>query len=233
MMRLEELLPEILRRWWIVVLAALVAGSVGYILTSDETEQYTASSRIAANAEPADYWLDLYAKNRLAAYEPLINNYTFVQESLVEAGLTYDPSHAQQVLQVAHDAGRNTLTITVIDTNPVRAAEIANAVQAAFLRLNEDQNASLIARVERDPDVFASRIVLTALETANPPTEPNGSGNRTTTVAAALLGAIAGGVVIFLLLYRDDTLRSIRDLDRYVERPVLAIVPSAGPMVER
>lgn len=233
MMRLEEVLPDILRRWWIVLIAAVVAAAVGFVLAGDETDEYSVSVRLAASAEPNDYWLDLYAKNRLATYEPQINNYNFVQSALVEADLDVDPAYAQQVLQLSHTTNQNVLTITVVDTEPVRAANIANAVQAALLRYNEEQNASLVARVERDPDTFTPRIVMTAIETASPPTEPVAGDARTTTVAAGLLGAIAGCLVIVALIYRDDSLKSTEDIDRHVSRPVLAIVPDDVATAER
>ena len=233
MMRFEELLPDILRRWWIFLLAGLVAGVVGYAVAIAETEEYSVSVRLVAVAEPADYWLDLYAKNRLGAYEPLINNYIFVQAALADAGLEIDPVHAQRALAVSHESNRNTLSITVVDTDPQRAADIANAIQDAFVRLNDEQNASLIERVERDPETFAPRVVLTELERAGPPSDPIASGAATTAVAAALLGTVAGGLIVILLIYRDDSLRSTEDLERHLGQPLLVVVPNAGELLER
>ena len=103
----------------------------------------------------------------------------------------------------------------------------------AFIRLNEEQNASLIERVERDPDTFASRVVLSAVETAGPPPDPIASDAATVGIAAALLGAVAGGLIVVLLIYRDDSLRSIDDLDRHIGRPLLVIVPYGGDSGER
>ncbi len=226
-MRLEEFLPDVLRRWWIILLAAVCAGTVGFILASGNPTEYSVSVRLVATAEPADYWLDLYAKNRLATYEPLINNYTFVQDAMAQADLDVDPAVAQRELSVAHTTNQNTLTITVVDTDAQRAADIANAVQFAFIQLNEAQNESLISRVQRDPETFTPRIMLSTVETAGAPTDPIGTGARTTSIAAALLGAIAGAMIIVLLLYKEDVLRSLDDLERHIARPILAVVPDS------
>lgn len=233
MMRLEELLPDLLRRWWIILIAATIAGVVGYLLVSDEPDEYSVSVRMLAEAEPVDYWLDLHAKNRLATYEPLINNYAFVQDALAEADLSIDPSQAQQSLSVSHDPTRNTLTITVANSDPARAADIANAVQSAFIRLNDEQNEALVARVEQESETFASRVVLTAIETAAPPSDPVVAGRRSTVVAAAMLGAIAGGLLVVFLVYRDDVLRSSEDVERHIARPLLAVVPNSHTNSER
>ena len=90
-MRPEEIAVTVLRRWWIVAIAALVAGLVGFLGTSSQETTYTSSARIMAIAEPPDYWLDLYAKNRLASYKDLIANWTFVSEALAERGLQHRP----------------------------------------------------------------------------------------------------------------------------------------------
>lgn len=232
-MRLEEFLPDILRRWWIILLATATAGAVGFIVASNEPDEYSVSVRLVAVAEPVDYWLDLYAKNRLATYEPLINNYTFVQEALLDAGLDIDPGAAQQALRVSHASNQNTLTITVVDGNPQRAADIANAIQYAFIRLNDEQNESLIDRFERDPEIATPRVVLSSIESAGPPADPLPKNVTPTTVAAALLGAIAGGIVVVYLVYRDDVLRSAEDIDRHLSSPVLAVVPEDLSAVER
>jgi hypothetical protein len=43
--------------------------------------------------------------------------------------------------------------------------------------------------------------------------------------AAGLLGAIVAGLVVLGMLYFDDSIRSADDVQRYLELPVLAVVP--------
>jgi capsular polysaccharide biosynthesis protein len=228
-MRPEELVPDVARRWWIIVLATLAAAITGYVLAAGQPDEYSVSVRLAASAEPADYWLDLYAKSRLAAYAPLIDNHAFVQNALDAANLSIDPGEARSKLRLSHAANFNTLTITVNDSDGQRASDIANAVQAAFIAWNEEQNVSLVARVESEEDPFPARVVIVSLGEAGAPATPNGAAVRSTTIAAALLGAVAGCVIIFFLMYRDDTLKTERDVQRYLERPLLAVLPADEP----
>ncbi len=224
-MRPEELLPQVLRRWWIFVIAVLATTLTGYIVVTNQPDEYTVSIRVVANAEPADYWLDLYAKNRLATFVPLISNYEFIASALGDASLDIDPSLAQRKLQVGQVSSANTLTLTVVDTDPQRAADIANAVQSAVLTRNEEYNADLIARVQLDPEVYPSRVNLIAVETAGPPDTASGPAVRSTTLAAAILGLVLGSVIVFFLIYRDQSLKTPTEIDRYLERPVIALVP--------
>ncbi len=225
MMRPEEILRDVLRKWWIIVIAAIAAATVAYVATVSQPEEYTVSVRMMAVAEPPDYWLDLYAKNRLASYKDLINSWRFVSEALESANLDIDPGLAQSKLQLAHNAEANTVQIVVIDTDPARAADIANALAVAFVERNEEQNEAIVAQVRDIEERYAGRVEMLVLETATPPTTPSGPRVRVNTVAGGLLGALAGAVLVFLLLYRDDTLKSPPDLERYLGEPLLATVP--------
>ncbi|MGA7669406.1 MAG: Wzz/FepE/Etk N-terminal domain-containing protein, partial [Nitrolancea sp.] len=82
----------VLRRWWLVVIAAVVAGAVAYAYTSSQPKTYQTSTQLQAVAQPPDYWLDLYAKNRLVSYMDQINNWNFVADALKQAKLDVDPS---------------------------------------------------------------------------------------------------------------------------------------------
>jgi len=227
-MRLEDLLPELLRYWWIIAAAAVVAGVAAYLPVSDEAEEYRASVTMVAEAEPADYWLDLYVKNSLPRFERLIDNHAFVQQALAAAALDIDVSQALDALSVTNDLSSNTLTVSVVDEAPERAAGIATAIQEEFERLMDDRNDALAPLEGGSSGEIMPRVELTVVESTGPPADPVGSGNRTTVFAATLFGGIIGTASVLALMYRDDTLRSPDDLDRYLARPLLGIVPDAG-----
>ena len=63
------------------------------------------------------------------------------------------------------------------------------------------------------------------LESPGAPSEPSGPRVRVNTLAGGILGAVAGVVVAFGLIYFDDTLKNRRDLERYLEWPVIGTIP--------
>lgn len=233
MMRPEELVVEVLRRWWIIVIAALVAAGVAYVGTAGQPKTYSVSVRMMAIAQPPDYYLDLYAKNRLASYRDLINNWQFISEALQEAGSDIDPGLAQSKLTLGHNPDSNIVQVVVNDTDPVRAAEIANALAEGFVQRNEEVNQQFIEQVAGEGNPYPGRVNLVMLETANPPDVPSGPRVMVNTVAAGILGAAAGLVIVFVLLYRDDTLKSPADVARYIDEPLLASVPERGGSARR
>lgn len=230
-MRPEELALNVLRRWWIVAIAALVAGIVGYVGTNAQPKTYTVSARIMAIAEPPDYWLDLYAKNRLASYKDLISNWTFVSEALRTAGSNIDPGVAQSTLTLGHNPDSNIVQIIATDTDPVRAADIVNALADGFITRNDRENERILERPRPATTPLPGTVNMVKLDTPGPPTVASGPRVRVNTLAAAVLGVVAGLLVVFATVYFDDTLKQPADLERYLGLPFLVGVPAMA--VER
>ena len=224
-MRPEEIALALLRRWWLIVLAALAGGLVAYVMTASQDKTYTVSARVMAVAEPPDYWLDLYAKNRLASYKDLISNWDFIAESLNEAGTDIDPGVASSKLALGHNPDSNIVQIVVTDTDPRRAAAIVNALADGFVRRNAAENERLLEQPRAEDAGPPGRVEMLILDTPSPPTTASGPRVRVNTLAGFILGGVAGLVLAFFLLYLDDTLKKTADLDRYLELPVLANVP--------
>lgn len=225
MMRPEEIALAILRRWWIIALAAIVAAGVAWAGTASQDKTYVVSTRVMAIAEPPDYWMDLYAKNRLASYRDLINNWDFVNRALQEAGADIDPGEAQSKLGIGHNPDSNIVQIVVTDTDGERAAVIANALADGFVSWNEEENERILDRQTTIQNQYPGRVNMVKLESPGAPSEPSGPRVRVNTLAGGILGAVAGVIVAFGLVYVDDTLKTRRDLERYLEWPVIGTIP--------
>jgi capsular polysaccharide biosynthesis protein len=225
-MRPEEYLLIVLRRWWLVVLAAVVAAAIAFVYTSAQPKTYQTSTQMMAIAQPADYWLDLYAKNRLASYTSLINNWDFVASALQQAKLNIDPSQVMGKLAVGHNPDTNTIQIVMTDTDPQRAAQVVNALADAFVAKSAADDQQIIKNYSSpDTKTPAGTVQILKLETPSAPTTPSGPRVKLNTAAAALLGIVFGIILTFVVEYFDDTLRSEDDVDRYLELPTLVGIP--------
>ncbi|MEX1157608.1 MAG: hypothetical protein WEC79_01605 [Thermomicrobiales bacterium] len=233
MMRPEEIALALLRRWWIVALAAVAAALVAFVATSSQPKTYSVSTRVMAVAEPPDYWLDLYAKNQLASYKDLIDNWEFVRWSLEQAGSPIDPGLAQSKLALGHNPDSNIVQIVANDTEPERAATIVNALADGFVLRNAEENQALLERPRPEDAGLPGTVTMLKLETPGAPTTASGPRVRVNTLAAGVLGAVAGLMIAFGLLYLDDTLKKPVDLERYLELPVLARIPEGTAALAR
>lgn len=225
-MRPEEYILIVLRRWWLVLLACLVAAGVGYAYTASKPKTYQVSARMMAIAQPPDYWLDLYAKNRLASYDDLINNWDFVSGALKQAKLSIDPGQAMGGLTVGHNPDANEVEIIKTDTDPQRAAAVVNALTDAFVAQSNQQNQQIASNYPPHTDgTKTGTVQIVKLETVSPPTTPIGPRIKLNTAAAAVLGFVFGVLLTFAVEYLDDTLRTEADVDRYLALPTIAAIP--------
>src|SRR6185312_11060277 len=217
-MRPEEYLLIVLRRWWLVVLAAVVAAVVAFVYTNAQPTTYQTSTQMMAIAQPPDYWLDLYAKNRLASYMSLINNWDFVAAALKTANLNIDPSQVMGKLALGHNPDANTIQIVMTDTDPHRAASVVNALADAFVSKSAADNQQIVKNfTSPTTQTPAGTVQILKLETPSAPTTPTGPRVKLNTAAGALLGAVFGVILTFVVEYFDDTLRSEADVERYLE----------------
>lgn len=224
-MRPEEIAASMLRRWWIVALAVVAAALVAYFGTSSQPKSYVVSARIMAIADPPDYWMDLYAKNRLASYKDLISNWEFVSEALSAAGSDIDPAVAQQTLTLSHSPDANIVQIISTDSDPARAAEIVNALADGFVARNVLDNERIRSEPRPATAPAPGIVQMVKLDSPGPPSTASGPRVKVNTLAGAILGAVVGLLIVFATVYFDDTLRRPADLERYLGLPLLAVAP--------
>lgn len=216
-MRPEEYVAILARRWWVLLVAGLAAGLVAFLYSSAQPPTYQVSVRLLAVARPPDYWLDLYAKNRLASYQDLIRSWDFVSQALQRAGLPVETGYALSTLSLGRQQDSNLVQIVVTDSDPARAAAIANAVADAFVERSTDENRQILDRFS-DPrgERIPGTVEIIKLDSPGPPQTPVGPRVRLNSVAGVLLGLALGIVSAFGMEYFDDRLRTEREVQRYL-----------------
>lgn len=236
-MRPEAYVRIVARRWWLLPLIAVIAATVAYVVTDRQPRVYTSSAELIAIGDPPGYWIDLYAKNRLASYKKLITDSTVIGRAvefgqLRQQGL--DSGSVMARLQVAHNPDTNTIQLAAVDTDPARAAAVVNAVARAFVEQNDADNQKLQLEYQyaRDKDgsiVRIDRVRLVQLGAASVPAVPSAPRPKLNAAAATILGLALALMLAFLLEYLDDTLRVGTDVRRYLALPILVEVPASRP----
>lgn len=214
----------ILRRWWVVLLTAVLAAGIAWVYSDSQPRTYQTDLRLMAIADPPDYWLDLYAKNRLASYRDLIGNWEFVSSAIETANLDVDPGHAMNALTLGHNPDSNVVQLVVTDNDPERAASIINALADAFVAQSEADNELIREGVNEDTDGRGT-IEIVKLDTPSAPADPVGPRVRLNTIAALILGLGVGVLLTFGGAYVEDVLRSPSEIRRELGIPILVNIP--------
>lgn len=245
-MRPEVYLRILRRGWWVIVVAALVAGIVGYASQAGKAKTYEASTRLAVTAFPNDYFFDQLTANWTQALEPYVHNPNAVQSAVGKGYL--QPGDASVAYNAVTRSNRDnrTVAIAVTDSDPARAARVVGALAHIVVDKNV---ADVAAYDEADKRVngasqnarITPRLIVTSLDCAapsggltsgavvpncpSPPTKPNGPRVKLTALAGLVLGGVLGLVVVAGAAMLDDSLKGRDDVQQYLNLPVIAAIP--------
>jgi capsular polysaccharide biosynthesis protein len=246
-MRPEVYLRVLRRGWWVIVLAALIAGVIGYASQAGKPKTYEASTRLAVTSLPIDYFSDQLTANWTQALEPYIHNPNTVQSAIDKQYLKPDDAALAYAAVTRSNRDNRTVTIAVTDQNPARAAQVVGALAHMIVDKNKDDIAALDAQdkqLSQSPQqnaIRTPRLVITSLDCAAPsgglfsqsvlsdcpsaPTTPNGPRTKLTALAGLVLGAVLGLIVVMGAAALDDSLKGQDDIGRYLRLPVIATIP--------
>lgn len=143
-------------------------------------------------------------------YEELIQSRFVLEEVIQQMNLQTSYAELKGQISVSNPSDTRIIAITVTDTNPIRAMQIANAVC---------ESASV--HIKNVMDIEAINVA----ETAFVPTSKSGPNVMKNT----MMGGIAGVVVvagIFIVVYlMNDTIKTADDVEKYLGLSTLAIIP--------
>jgi Mrp family chromosome partitioning ATPase len=125
---------ESIWRWrYAVLAAALIAGAAGFVLSSRQDPVYQTSATMFLT-NPSTSGIFQQSRMNLGEYLPRETERLQSSRVLTAAAETLNtsPGAIADQLEAAGDIERGTLTVTVTDGLPERAAEVANGVAAAY-----------------------------------------------------------------------------------------------------
>lgn len=213
---LKEIFFFIWRRIWIVILAAIIGFTTGY-LTSRMliTPKYVADSRVfIINKSQEDLgtsYSDIQMSTLLTNdYREVVKSRPVLDEVIQNLGLTYSASELSGMISVNIPAGTRILHIIVEHSDPKAAMEIANELQSAA--------AVGIANVMKDVEV-------NELEKAILPTSPSSPKILQNSVLFAAIGVfLVIGIMTFIFV-SDDRIKTSEDVEKYLSINVLGTIP--------
>jgi len=140
---LRQYFALFLRWWWLIVLCAALGGGAAYAYSSRITPVYSASTTLLvqqASASGSSEYTALLTSERLArTYSEMITGRAVMEAVIDQLGLDVSPTELAGRIKV--ELVRDTLLIRlqVEDTNPLRAAQVSDAVAYAFAAQNDSR----------------------------------------------------------------------------------------------
>jgi capsular exopolysaccharide synthesis family protein len=218
-----------LRRFAVFLVSLTLIGlsaGVLYGLTAPTRYSTTAELLVIGQAQSADGTattaeLNLarsYALQAVGSYVAIIPSSIVLQPVIDELGLPETTTELAGLVSVSAAPGSTTISISVADGKPGRAARIANAVAESFATVVSEQ-------LERPSDTRRSIVRIDVIQPAAVPTAPVAPNRAVAVIGGGLLGLAAGIVIIVLRTVLDARVRTIEDAAAATGAPVLGTTP--------
>ena len=215
-----EALHALRERWWMLIAAALVAAAAAYAYFEAPWVQPRWRSSVLMQATGRlDYGNFLALEKELRPLAEQVLQLGIMRK--VDQNLHTDlaPETMLERTRAEPVVDSDQIRIDVEDSDPDRAEQLSLAIADVY---TQEHNAAEQGKLREE------RVILTTLDRPNqailiwPQT-------RIVVPIAALLGLLVAGLVVLGVLYFDDSIRSQTDVQRYLELPLLGIVPRQRP----
>ena len=174
-MEIRRYLRVFRRWWWLLVAATLIASVSSYLATRSIPRTYRSRARVMVGESIQSRnpdWMSINTAQQLAlTYAELATSHRVLQGVVDSLGLQASADVLRGMVSVKLVQGTQLLDITVVDTDPVRAAAIANGVGEQLISQGPGGTASQDAELRRDVleqiDDLKTRIDFTKKEIQN------------------------------------------------------------------
>ncbi|NCT37338.1 capsular biosynthesis protein [Bacillus sp. EB93] len=213
---INDIFKTLKKRWKLIMLltliAALISGTISYFLL---TPVYESSTQILVNQKKSENQLD---SNQIQSNIDMINTYSVIIKSpailekvIDELDLKLSVEQLSGKITINSQENSQVFSLTVQDSNPTQAVEIANTVSSTFQEEIKDimnvDNVSILAKAE--------------IKENPTPVKPNPLMNI---AIAVVVGLMAGVGLAFLLEYMDNTIRDEKDIETLLDLPLLGSI---------
>lgn len=209
-----EYLRILVRRGWILILAAVLVAGSAFAFSKLQTPVYRATQQILVKPARADYGLSQTLVNLLNSYASWMSTRNLAGRVIDTLKLDMTPEQLKGMVTVSVDRNSNLLTVDVDMKEPNIASDVAHTYGILFQQWREQEN---------QPNRLEDRINAELLDV---PVVGLRSSTTVNTVAGGLLGLLLGGVFVFIIeTLSANVMRRGADIERYLELPVLGSIP--------
>lgn len=221
-MSLQTYLRIIRRRWPVLVATLLVFGFLGIVLTKLLPTRYQATAQLFVSTVLPKDPAALAASNtfttaRVQSYASVATTPRVTEFVVNQLGLTISPGALSHEISADAPLNRVLINIRVTDPSADQSARIANAVAARFKFVVES--------LEKTQGGKASPVMLTIIKPAAAPVSPVQPRPKLNLALALLAGLLTGFGLMTVWDRYDDAVKSVGDLERVTNLPVLGVVP--------
>ncbi|MGY1681914.1 polysaccharide biosynthesis tyrosine autokinase [Geodermatophilus sp. SYSU D01176] len=208
-MDLKDVLQAVRSGWWLLVGAVLLAVAAAGVLTWTATPLYSSSTQLFVSTSSSTdtstaYQGNLFSQQRVTSYAQLLTGEQLAARVVDELSLDLTPTEVAAKVTATAVPETVILDVTVTDTSPQRAQDIATSLGAQFTQQ--------VTELETPEGATASTVKVTTVEPADhseTPVSPNPTRNL---ALGAVLGLLLGLGLALLRSRLDNTVKAPEDI---------------------
>lgn len=210
---------RILRRNWIIIVAATLAGLLaGGALSILTKPTYVAETQLFVAIQSSGTVQELqqgntFSQARVQSYVKTVNSPIVLQPAINSLGLGISAEELAQRVRATTDLNTVLINISVSDSSSVQASATAQAVANSLIQA--------IDTLERPKAGGTSPVSLSITKPATAPNSPSLPNTRLNLLVGLLFGLMAGLGAAALRTLLDNRIRGEADLRRMTEVPLL------------
>ncbi|CEN76528.1 Cps19aC [[Clostridium] sordellii] len=216
---LREYFHIIKKRAWMIalitILAMVTSGIISFFVLSPV---YEADTTLIVNTEQSKETNNMITGDQLnvtqkltLTYGQIIKSRTVLDSVIKKLDLNMDYEVLEKKIAVSPVKDTQIMSVTVQDTNPEEARDIANAIPKIFTK-----------EVKRITKANSVEVIDKAIT----PEEPVKPSKVMNIAIAAVLGFMISMGIVFTLEYMDNKIKSPQDIEKYIDLPILGVVPN-------
>lgn len=213
---------RILRKNWLIIIVATLVGiavAAGWSLT--RTPEYEAKSTVFVSSQAGGTTAELqqganFTQSRVTTYTNLVTTPIVMNPVIAQLDLGMTANELAKAVSAAAPLNTTLITITVTDSDPVKAADIANALGASLT--------AAVESIETPNGTDTSPVRLTRVKDALPPLSPSSPNVPLNLALGALVGLALGIGAAVLRAVLDTRIRTPRDVEMVTDRPLIGAI---------
>ena len=220
-METEEIEIDLLQLWnavrhriWLVLLAGFIVADIAFAITKFLiTPMYSSSATmlVVTKETTLSSLADLQLGSQLTNdYEIMITSRPVLQEAIEELGLEISYKRLRNMITISNPNDSRMLIISTLQADPELAKNVVDTV------------------AEISSEYIAEKMEVTApkiIEEGEVPINQSSPSLLRNTAIGGMLGIIAAVFLICVAVILNDSIQTEDDIERYLQLPVLAVVP--------
>lgn len=199
----RRILYSLARKWWLIVLLALLGGGIGFVNVYYSNPLYQASTKL--------YIMNLESQQLVRQYFDIIYSRALtseVSQELKEYNLSGNA--ILSMVSITSKVDSNIFIINARGSDPTIAAAVANATGRVF--------STKIRQLSNSDNVGI-------LDEALVPIYPISNNGLNIILLGLLTGLMVAFGIIYIIEYFDTTVRSVEDIEKGLNLSVIGIIP--------